>query len=67
MVANYHFVTDDGATYLVDGEDVTEYAEAEKLEWTNGVSMAIAYARHYAKQSEDGVFWWTSFPKDETP
>lgn len=59
MVANYHFTDKHGAIHLVDGEDVTEwYDEHGTHHDATGVARAIAYAKYYANESEDGVFWW---------
>lgn len=55
MVLNFEFTDMNGVTYLVDGEDV------QGSKWGDGTSTidaAIAYARHYAEETEDGTFWW---------
>lgn len=57
MVGNWHFTDKYGAVHLVDGEDVQVWADGECMKW-NGVHTAIAYAKHYANESENGVFWW---------
>ena len=56
MVLNYVFTDDKGIQYLVDGEDVSEWADKYDLEWTNGLDMAVLYAEENI--DEDGVFWW---------
>lgn len=56
MVLNYVFTDDKGIQYLVDGEDVSEWADKYDLEWINGVDMAVLYAEENI--DEDGVFWW---------
>lgn len=53
MVLNYEFTDKNGAIHLVDGEDILEFTDK-----SNTIDDAIAYARHYANESEDGVFWW---------
>lgn len=55
MVANYEFTDKNGVIHLVDAEDVQgwEYGDGKST-----VYNAIAYAKYYAKESEDGVFWW---------
>lgn len=57
MVGNWEFTDKDGVIHLVDGEDVTEWADDEGVAW-DGVNTAIAYAKYLANESEDGVFWW---------
>lgn len=61
MVLNYEFTHQKtGKTYLVDGEDVTEFGEEQGVNFdtTDGVTLAIEYAHHYASEIEDGAFWW---------
>lgn len=57
MVGNWHFTDKHGTIHLVDGEDVSLFATQQGLEW-DGVNTAIAYAKHYASEVEDGTFWW---------
>lgn len=58
MVLNYEFTDENGVTYLVDGEDVAQWVEDGAGVAPNGIHSAIAYADHYASETEDGVFWW---------
>jgi hypothetical protein len=53
MVLNYEFTDKHGAIHLVDGEDILEFTGN-----TNTIDDAIAYAKHYASEVEDGTFWW---------
>lgn len=56
MVGNWHFVDRKGNAYLVDGEDVSGWAEENNRKW-EGVQTAIAYAKELAVKN-GGVFWW---------
>lgn len=63
MVVNYEFTDKHGAIHLVDGEDVTEWlnsgdATPKAIKADNGIDTAIAYAKYYANEQEDGIFWW---------
>lgn len=57
MVGNWWFVDKYGTVHLVDGEDVSVWADENGIEW-DGANTAIAYAKEMAKHGE-GVFWWT--------
>lgn len=57
MVGNWWFTDKNGAVHLVDGQDVQEWAQEQELKW-NGINTAIAFAKYYANESENGVFWW---------
>lgn len=54
MVLNFEFTDKNGAIYLVDGEDVLGFSK----DYTNTIDDAIAYAKHWASNTDDGVFWW---------
>ncbi len=56
MVGNWYFTDKHGTDYLVDGEDVSAWADERKLEW-RGVDTAIAYAKELAGDN-NGVFYW---------
>lgn len=58
MVANYEFTDKHNAIHLVDAEDVSNWANHQEKEPTDGIISAIAYAKELARESEDGVFWW---------
>lgn len=58
MVLNYEFTDKDNTTYLVDSEDVAEWAEYEDIKWTNNIDMAIKYASFFSEVN-DFIFWWT--------
>lgn len=58
-VGNWYFTDKHGVHHLVDGEDVGIWADDQGLKW-DGVSTAIAYAKYYANENEDGIFWWTT-------
>lgn len=57
MVGNWVFTDKNGVRYLVDSEDIQEWADSEGITW-NGSETAIAYAQFFATETEDGVFWW---------
>lgn len=54
MVLNYEFTDKDGVIYLVDAEDIGEFTDGASTSTID----AVKYAKHYASQSEDGIFWW---------
>lgn len=58
MVLNYHFTDKNGVIYLVDGQDVAEWADDEKVAWTNNVDMAVQYAKWVIDMGSD-TFWWS--------
>jgi hypothetical protein len=58
MVGNYYFTDENGVSYLVDGEDVTVWAEEQGIKH-QGLDTAIEYAKYHAREQEDGIFWWT--------
>lgn len=59
MVGNYHFTDKNGIIYLVDGKDVGEFIdEFPEYQTDNWLTNAIAYAKYYGNNTEDGIFWW---------
>lgn len=58
MVANYYFTDKNGIAHLVDAEDVAEWLGEQGLKFKDGMAAAIAYAKYYARETEDGCFWW---------
>lgn len=57
MVLNWVFTDKHGVKHLVDGEDVGLWADDMGLKYA-GIDTAIAYARYWANELEDGTFWW---------
>ena len=57
MVGNYYFTDKNDMQHLVDCEDVMEWVKEQGMKHT-GLETAIAYAKYYARENEDGIFWW---------